>query len=138
VPMRMLRRPVRNINNLRIRDIYIRMPITDRMRCVFAYSNLIETQVKGRQRFVDYLETSRQAYSTLQEFGRCQQPEHGSHTKVQVIIKKHRTKIALTSFPSPFARRSNVDNVVLYLRQSAIHSAPSTPICRLCNSGENT
>jgi hypothetical protein len=39
--------------------------------------------------------------------------------------------IAHTSSPSPFARKSNVDNVVLYFKQSAMDSAPDTPICRI-------
>jgi hypothetical protein len=41
-----------------------------------------------------------------------------------------------TSSPSPFARKSNVDNVVLYFRQSEINSAPCAPICRICNFAE--
>ena len=34
---------------------------------MLAYSNLIKAQVKWSQRFIDYLETSCQAYSTLQD-----------------------------------------------------------------------
>jgi len=67
--------------------------------------------------------------------GTCQQAKHGSCTKVQVTIGNTK-RIAHTSSPSPFARKSNVDNVVLYFRQSAMNSAPCTPICRICNFAE--
>jgi hypothetical protein len=52
------------------------------------------------------------------------------HTAHASLTNMHQ-QIAHTSSPSPFARKSNVDNVVLYFKQSAMDSAPDTPICKI-------
>ena len=130
MPMQMLHHPVTRIKDVEHSED---MPIADTLKTVFL--TLISLNPRSSD-FKDSLIIFKLRAKQIAPFrNKKRVKKDGSYSTCK--FNEHVPTITHTSSPSPFARKSNVDNVVLYFKQSAMNSAPDTPICRIYNSAED-